>query len=188
MSVVNANKSIRNNGELGVSFLEATLVVPLFLILAFGLLDFGMIYTKKMLIGQAFYKATRVAAMDPTNPGAGSAAYNAEVARTGHALPPAEITSQLAGTRIETSATFEIPCVTCSLVLGGRHDTISYAAHASYPVQIMYADASEITAASASSSEDVEVAEDDDEEVDSTNHGRGDHHHDDDKKDCNDRD
>lgn len=68
----------------GAAVVEMALVMPLLLLMLFGLIDFGRVFNAKIQLSQAAREGVRLAALnstsDPSDPSRGTAAISARVA------------------------------------------------------------------------------------------------------------
>ena len=138
------SKRGQRNNQCGATFVETAIVFVVFLGLAMGLIDWGVIYTKRMLIRNAFYQAARAGAMlDEACTDAANAEYQRQIGKFGDFLPQIQINgltkhvgtgdAEIAG--LELSTTVSISCVTCPLFPGASSKTTTYSLRSFYPYQ-----------------------------------------------------
>ncbi len=137
--------------ERGASIVEAAVIFPLFLALAFGTIDFSLILTRRMLVRYTHYRAAR--ALTLASGGTCLSAARSEVSglrdRFGILMPhcvnvstssvnlPARAGAgpddNVSGLNLVTSA--EIPCWSCRLLQLTSGVNLTYALSSFYPYQ-----------------------------------------------------
>lgn len=114
----------RNAGrrESGVALIEAAFVLPILLVLAMGMLDFGRAFHTKSLLDQAAREGVRLAVITSPDPGLVTSRVNAILAPAGVAATSVTVTGPTPGTRLDTvtvTATFSFVTPGIYALIGG---------------------------------------------------------------------
>jgi len=115
--------------EAGVALVEAAFVLPILLVLAIGMLDFGRAFQTKSLLDQAAREGARVAVLTSPDLDIVTARVNAILAPAGITATGVTVTGPTAGTFLDTvtvSATFTFMTPGIFALVGGDYgNTIS---------------------------------------------------------------
>lgn len=115
--------------ESGVALIEAAFVLPILLVLAMGMLDFGRAFQMKSLLDQAAREGVRVAVITSPDPDVVTARVNSILAPAGVAATTVAVSGPTPGTRLDTvtvTATFTFVTPGIFALVGGDYgNTIS---------------------------------------------------------------
>lgn len=115
--------------ESGVALIEAAFVLPLLLVLAMGMLDFGRAFHTKSLLDQAAREGARLAVITTPDAGLVTDRVNAILAPAGITATSVTVTGPAVGTKLDTvtvTATFTFMTPGIYALVGGDYgNTIS---------------------------------------------------------------
>ncbi|HEU4765042.1 MAG TPA: TadE family protein [Candidatus Eisenbacteria bacterium] len=110
--------------EAGVALIEAAFVLPILLVLAMGMLDFGRAFHTKSLLDQAAREGVRLAVITSPDPSLVADRVNAILAPAGVAATSVVVTGPTIGTRLDTvtvTATFTFMTPGIYALVGGDY-------------------------------------------------------------------
>lgn len=115
--------------EAGVALIEAAFVLPILLVLAIGMLDFGRAFQTKSLLDQAAREGARVAVITDPDPDIVTNRVNQILAPAGVTATGVTVEGPTVGTRLDTitvTATFTFMTPGIFALVGGNYgNTIS---------------------------------------------------------------
>lgn len=115
--------------EAGVALIEAAFVLPILLVLAMGMLDFGRAFQTKSLLDQAAREGVRVAVITDPDPALVSSRVNDILAPAGITATSVSVTGPTVGTKLDevtVTATFTFMTPGIFALVGGDYgNTIS---------------------------------------------------------------
>ena len=124
MSVVKRVVARVRGNEAGVALIEAAFVLPILLVLAIGMLDFGRAFQTKSLLDQAAREGARVAVITSPDLDLVTARANAILAPAGIAATSVTVTGPAAGTQLDVvtvNATFTFMTPGLFALVGGDY-------------------------------------------------------------------
>jgi Flp pilus assembly protein TadG len=110
--------------EAGVALIEAAFVLPILLVLAMGMLDFGRAFHTKSLLDQAAREGVRLAVITTPDPALVTDRVNAILAPAGVTATSVVVTGPTPGTRLDTvtvTATFSFVTPGIYALVGGDY-------------------------------------------------------------------
>lgn len=122
-SAVSTSRDARRR-EAGVALIEAAFVLPILLVLAMGMLDFGRAFQTKSLLDQAAREGARVAVITSPDLDIVTARANAILAPAGITATSVTVTGPAAGTFLDVvtvSATFSFITPGIFALVGGDY-------------------------------------------------------------------
>jgi hypothetical protein len=134
----------RRSSHRGASMAEAALCFVLFFTISFFVIDWGLIYVKRIMLHLALARAARAGAVATSScTAAAISTLNIERSRFGNFLPPP---ATISGVKVDPdpltvplnryrfSTSVQMPCMTCPLIFG-TSGQITYTMQAVYPFQ-----------------------------------------------------
>lgn len=129
MRVVNQVVARVRKSEAGVALIEAAFVLPILLVLAIGMLDFGRAFHTKSCLDQAAREGARVAVITSPDPGLVTTRVNQILAPAGITATSVVVSGPDAGTKLDhvtVTATFTFMTPGLYALVGGDYgNTIS---------------------------------------------------------------
>lgn len=119
-------RAFRNAGrrEAGVALIESAFVLPILLVLAMGMLDFGRAFHTKSLLDQAAREGVRIAVITDPDPAMVTARVNQILAPAGITANSVTVTGPAVGTMLDVvtvSATFQFMTPGIFALVGGDY-------------------------------------------------------------------